>query len=40
MNEYVFKQVKENYPNINVVNIQNDKDFEEVKKELIDILGE
>lgn len=34
------EEIKQKYPNINVVNIQNDKDFEEVKKELIDILGE
>ena len=34
------EEIKQMYPNINVVNIQNDKDFEEVKKELIDILGE
>lgn len=34
------EEIKQKYPNINVVNIQNDRDFEEVKKELIDILGE
>ena len=34
------EEIKQKYPNINVVNIQNDKDFEEVKKELIYILGE
>lgn len=34
------EEIKQKYPNINVVNIQNDKDFEDVKKELIDILGE
>ena len=34
------EEIKQKYPNINVVDIQNDRDFEEVKKELIDILGE
>lgn len=34
------EEIKQKYPNINVVNIQNDKGFEDVKKELIDILGE
>ena len=34
------EEIKQKYRNINVVNIQNDRDFEEVKKELIDILGE
>lgn len=33
-------EVKEKYPNINVVNIQNDRDFEDVKKELMKVLGE
>lgn len=34
------EEIKQKYPNINVANIQNDKEFEDVKKELIDILGE
>ena len=33
-------EVKEKYPNIYVVNIQNDRDFEDVKKELMKVLGE
>ena len=33
-------EVKEKYPNINVVNIQNDRDFEDVKKDLMKVLGE
>lgn len=33
-------EVKEKYPNINVVNIENSRDFEDVKKELIKVLGE
>ena len=28
------KEIKEKYPKINVINIQNDRDFEETKKEL------
>lgn len=34
------EEVEEKYPNINVVNIQNDRDFEEVKQELMKVLGE
>lgn len=30
------KEIKEKYPKINVINIQNDRDFEETKKELRD----
>lgn len=33
-------EVKEKYPNINVVNIENSRDFEDVKKELMKVLGE
>ena len=33
-------EVKEKYPNINVVNIENSRDFDDVKKELIKVLGE
>lgn len=33
------EEIKEKYPNINVVNIANDKDIEEVKKELKRILS-
>lgn len=30
------KEIKEKYPKINVINLQNDRDFEETKKELRD----
>lgn len=30
----IAKEIKEKYPKINVINIQNDRDFEETKKEL------
>lgn len=33
-------EVKEKYPNINVVNIENSRDFEDVKNELMKVLGE
>lgn len=32
------KEIKEKYPNINVINIANDKDLEETKKEIREIL--
>ena len=32
-------EIKANYPNINVVNIDNGRDFEEVSKELLELLG-
>lgn len=34
------EEIKNNYPNIHVVNIENSKDLEEVKKELIDLFEE
>ena len=33
------EEIKEKYPNINVVNIANDRDLDEVKKEIRDIIG-
>lgn len=33
------EEIKEKYPNINVVNLPNDRDLEEVKKELKQIIG-
>lgn len=33
------EEIKEKYPNINVVNMQNDRDIEIVKKELREIIG-
>ena len=30
------KEIKEKYTKINVINLQNDRDFEETKKELRD----
>ena len=32
-------EIKEKYPNIKVINIANDRDFEETKKELRKIIG-
>ena len=32
-------EIKEKYPNIKVINIANDRDFEETKKELRNIIG-
>ena len=32
------KEIKEKYPSINVINIANDKDLEETKKEIREIL--
>ena len=32
------EEIKEKYPKINVINIENSRDFEEVKKQLLDIL--
>lgn len=32
------EEIKEKYPNINVINIANDRDFEEVKQEIRNIL--
>lgn len=33
------EEIKEKYPNIKVVNIANDRDFEETKKELKELIG-
>lgn len=33
------EEIKEKYPNINVVNIANDRDLDEVKKEIREIIG-
>ena len=35
----IAEEIKEKYPNIKVVNIENDRDFEETKKELRDFIG-
>ena len=33
------EEIKEKYPNINVVNIANDRDLDVVKKEIREIIG-
>ena len=33
------EEIKEKYPNINVINIANDRDLDEVKKEIREIIG-